>query len=114
MLRSVFVVLILLTGGVYALQSTLYAACLYLWIAYFRPESWAWSGVFATLNLSYIAGAWLVARVALSGAFRLTLGSGLLIVFLAHSLVSSAFGPQAEYSLSQWQEFAKTIVVSVI
>jgi len=114
MLRSVFVVLLLLTGGVYALQSTLYAACLYLWIAYFRPESWAWSGVFATLNLSYIAGAYLIVRVAMSGAFRLTFGSGLLLVFLAHSLLSSALGPHAAYSLSQWQVFAKTIVVSVI
>jgi probable O-glycosylation ligase (exosortase A-associated) len=114
MLRSVFIVLLLLAGGVYALQSTLYAACLYLWIAYFRPEAWAWSGVFRTLNLSYIAGAYLVVRVAFAGAFRLTFGSGLLLVFLAYSLISSALGPEAAYSLSQWQDFAKTIVVSVI
>ena len=33
----------LTVGWGFALQSPLYAACLYLWIAYFRPESWAWS-----------------------------------------------------------------------
>lgn len=114
MLRSIFIVLILAVGWGFALQGPLYAAGLYLWIAYFRPETWAWSSVFATLNLSYIAGAYLVIRVALSGAFRITFGGSLLIAFLLQSLVASALGPQAAYSMSQWEEFAKTIIVSVI
>jgi probable O-glycosylation ligase (exosortase A-associated) len=115
MLRTLFVSGLLLVGWGFALQSTLYAACLYLWIAYFRPESWAWNDLFTQLNLSYIAGAYLVLRVVLSGAaFRLTLRSSLLLVFLAHSLVSTALGPQSAFSFTQWQEFAKTIVVSVI
>ena len=80
----------------------------------FRRTPWAWSSVFATLNLSYIAGAYLVIRVALSGAFRITFGGSLLIAFLLQSLVASALGPQAAYSMSQWEEFAKTIIVSVI
>ena len=65
MLRTVFVVAVLAVGWGFALQSPLYAACLYLWIAYFRPESWAWSDVFASLNLSYIAGVYLVVRSVL-------------------------------------------------
>src|SRR5436190_19450557 len=102
----------MVVGWGFALQSALYAACVYLWIAYFRPESWAWSDIFSTLNLSYIAGAYLVVRVALSGAaFRLTARSGLLIVFLAHSLLASALGPDSAYSMSEWQDFTKTIVV---
>ena len=67
MLRTIFVVLAMTVGWAYALQSTLYAACLYLWIAYFRPESWAWSDIFTSLNLSYAAGAYLVVRTILSG-----------------------------------------------
>ena len=68
MLRTIVVFVALIAGWGFALQSALYAACLYLWIAYFRPESWAWSDLFSQLNLSYIAGAYLVLRVVLSGA----------------------------------------------
>ena len=60
MLRTLFVIGALTVGWTFALQSALYAACLYLWIAYFRPESWAWSDIFTALNLSYFAGAYLV------------------------------------------------------
>ena len=42
MLRTVFVFVALAIGWGFAFQSPLYAASLYLWIAYFRPESWAW------------------------------------------------------------------------
>lgn len=115
MLRTIFVVVVLTIGWGFALQTPLYALALYLWIAYFRPESWAWSDVFTHLNLSYVAGAYLVFRTLLSGAaFRWTARSVLLIVFLALSLLSSAVSPYATYSLSEWQEFAKTIVVSLI
>ena len=87
-------------GWFFAFQSPLYAAALYLWIAYFRPESWAWSDVFATLNLSYIAGVFLVVRTMMSPVrFRLDLRNGLLIAFLAHSLLCSLLAPNVDYSL---------------
>src|SRR5690348_2740357 len=90
-LRTVFIAIVLTIGWAFALQSPIYAAGLYLWIAYFRPESWAWSDLFVHLNLSYIAGAYLVIRTLASGAaFRLNARSVLLIVFLAHSLLSTA------------------------
>jgi putative inorganic carbon (HCO3(-)) transporter len=114
-LRSLFVVLVLLTGAGYALQSPLYAACLYLWIAYFRPESWAWNGVFATLNLSFIAGIFLLIRTMMSPVrFRLDLRNGLLLAFLAFSLLCSVLAPHSDYSLGYLQEFAKTIIVSYL
>jgi putative inorganic carbon (hco3(-)) transporter len=114
-LRTIFVAGLLTIGWGFALQSALYAAALYLWIAYFRPESWAWSDLFMQLNLSYIAGAYLVVRtIAAGAASRLNARSLLLIVFLAHSLLSTALGPDPAYSFTHWQEFAKTIVVSVI
>lgn len=115
MFRTIFVVIALTVGWGFALQSPLYAAALYLWIAYFRPESWAWSDLFTTLNLSYIAGAYLVLRAAMSGAaFRLNARSILLLVFLAHSLLSASIGLHPASSFGYWQEFAKTIVVSII
>jgi len=102
-------------GWGFALQSALYAACFYLWIAYFRPESWAWSDVFTTLNLSYIAGAYLVLRTILSGAkFRFDLRTVLLLLFLAHSFISAWLGLDRQHSLGYWQGFAKVIVVSIL
>jgi probable O-glycosylation ligase (exosortase A-associated) len=86
-----------------------------LWIAYFRPESWAWSAVFTTLNLSYIAGAYLVIRAILSGvAFRFDARTMLLLLFLGHAFVSAWLSPNQEYSIGYWQEFAKVIVVSIV
>jgi putative inorganic carbon (hco3(-)) transporter len=114
-LRTIFVIAVLGIGWGFALQSPLYAACLYLWIAYFRPESWAWSDIFATLNLSYIAGLYLVIRTFLSSIRpQLDWRSALLLMFLAQSLLSAAVGLNPAYSFGYWQEFAKMIVVSVL
>jgi probable O-glycosylation ligase (exosortase A-associated) len=114
-LRTLFVVLAMTVGWAYALQSTLYAACLYLWIAYFRPESWAWSDIFTSLNLSYAAGAYLVIRTVLSGTkFTIDWRSGLLILFLLQSLIATVYGLNPSYSFGFWQDFAKTIVVSYL
>jgi len=113
--RTIFVFIALITGWAFALQSALYAACLYLWIAYFRPESWAWSDIFTSLNLSYIAGAYLVIRTLLSGTrLKLDWRSGLLLLFLGQSLLATALGVDPAYSFGQWQDFAKMIVVSIL
>jgi len=113
--RTIFVVAALAVGWGFALQSPLYAACLYLWIAYFRPESWAWSDIFSTLNLSYAAGVFLIIRTFLSGIRpRLDWRSGLLVLFLGQALLSAALGVNPAYSFGQWQEFAKMIVVSIL
>ena len=115
MIRTILVFVGLAVGWGFALQSALYAACLYLWIAYFRPESWAWSDIFSTLNLSYFAGAYLVIRTLMSGTrIRLDWRSGLLLLFLAQALLSTAFGVNPSYSFGYWQDFAKMIFVSIL
>ena len=115
MIRTIIVIVALTVGWGFAIQGPLYAACLYLWIAYFRPEAWAWSTLFTTLNLSYIAGAYLVIRTIISGIpLRLDMRTTLLLLFLGHSFVSAWLGLNSEYSLGYWQEFAKVIVVSVL
>jgi probable O-glycosylation ligase (exosortase A-associated) len=109
------VAVVLTVGWAYALQSTVYAACLYLWIAYFRPESWAWSDIFASLNLSYIAGAYLVVRALMSGlSLRLDVRGTLILLFLIHSLLSTSLGITPNYSFGYWMDFAKVIVVSLL
>jgi probable O-glycosylation ligase (exosortase A-associated) len=115
MLRTVFVVIALTVGWGFALQSTLYALGLYLWIAYFRPEAWAWSDIFSTLNLSYIAGAYLVVRAIFSGqSMRLSMRSALLFAFLGWSLLSTSQALHYDYSMPYWQEFAKAVLVSYL
>lgn len=115
MLRTLFVVAVLTVGWTMALQGPLYAACLYLWIAYFRPESWAWSDLFATLNLSYFAGAFLVIRTLFSKTpIRIDLRSALLLLFLLQALIATSFGVDSAHSFSYWWDFAKVIIVSVL
>lgn len=115
MLRTIFVIAALTIGWSFALQSALYAACLYLWIAYFRPESWAWSDIFVTLNLSYFAGAYLVLRVVMSGtALRITGRSALLFLYLGWALLSTTQGLNVDYSFGYWWEFAKAVIVTYL
>ena len=115
MIRTLVVIVALVAGWSFAVQSPLYAAGFYLWIAYFRPESWAWSDVFTTLNLSYFAGAFLLIRTAFSPTkFRLDYRNVLMFLFLAQGLLSTLLGPHSAYSMASWQEFAKTIIVSYL
>ncbi len=115
MIRTLVVIVALVAGWSFAVQSPLYAAGFYLWIAYFRPESWAWSDVFTTLNLSYFAGAFLLIRTAFSPTkFRLDYRNVLMFLFLAQGLLSTLLGPNSAYSMASWQEFAKTIIVSYL
>jgi putative inorganic carbon (HCO3(-)) transporter len=114
-LRTLIVTIGLVVGWSFALQSALYAACLYLWIAYFRPESWAWSDIFSTLNLSYIAGIYLVVRIIASGTpLRVNFRNGLVILFLVQASVSTAMGVDPSYSYPYWQLFAKTLIVTFL
>ena len=82
MIRTVVVIIALVIGWSFAIQSPLFAAAFYLWIAYFRPESWAWSDVFTTLNLSYFAGAFLLK--GLGAVLHVLLAIVCIAVWLRH------------------------------
>lgn len=112
MLRTIFVAIALTIGWGFALQGPLYAAGLYLWIAYFRPESWAWSDIFVSLNLSYFAGAYLIIRTIMAGVpIRVDARSALLFIYLGWALLSTFMGLHFDYSFGYWQEFAKAVIV---
>jgi len=114
-IRTLLVTIGFVIGWSYAFQSALYAACLYLWIAYFRPESWAWSGIFASLNLSFLAGVFLLIRTFTSSIrFRLDFRNSLLLLFLAHSIISALLSGDVAYTFGYLQEFAKIIIVSYL
>lgn len=66
MLRTIFVVLILVPGLVMAVLHPFWALLLYLWYGFFRPDEWAW-GAFTPLRLSLVIGVLLVGSSLLRG-----------------------------------------------
>jgi probable O-glycosylation ligase (exosortase A-associated) len=114
-LRTVFVIFLLTAGWLFAFQSTIYALCLYLWIAYFRPDAWAWNSVFRTLDLSYIAGIYLLIRAAMSPSrFKLDFRATILFLFLLHALACALFSVDRAYSLTAWEDFAKSAIIAYL
>jgi len=114
MLRILFVAGLLAVGFRYSLKAPVYALIFYLFIAYFRPDYWVWSSIFASMNLSFIVGLWVVGYVAIERP-NLAVGKWplVLVVFLLHALVS-ALASTVDYSFVFWQEFAKTILIGYL
>ncbi len=114
-LRTLFV--LLLAGGFlfYAVRSPFYTLLFYLWVSYFRPETWAWSPVIQSLNLQLLVGVWLVLYTVVS-AQRLRFGIGplLLLVLLAHGALSTTQSLAFEYAWRYWQEFAKALLIGYL
>lgn len=116
MLRTIFVLGLVAFGAKYAIQGAFGALLLYLWIAYFRPDAWVWQVEFIrTLNLSLVAGVFLVIRSLFSpDRFRFDLRSLLLLVFLTLSLLSTWVSTQSAYAWEFWIDFVKTVVVTYL
>jgi putative inorganic carbon (HCO3(-)) transporter len=96
LLRSLFVLSILLPGMVAALTNRFAALLLYLWFALFRPQDWLWMDI-TRFRLSMVLGALLIGPALLTGILPnvthpLSVGG---LLFLACSLVSQmgAFSP---------------------
>jgi putative inorganic carbon (hco3(-)) transporter len=68
MLRTLFVLAILVPGIVLSLRSRYVALLMYLWFALFRPQDWLWIDV-TSLRLSLLLGLILLVPAMLSGRF---------------------------------------------
>jgi probable O-glycosylation ligase (exosortase A-associated) len=113
--RILFVVLVVATGALMALVSPLYALMLYLWIAYFRPDSWVWHKSLVHYDLSFYSGVLLLARTVLSPVrFRIDLRSLLLLAFLAHAGVSTLLAVNQDYSWAYYQDFIKAAIITYL
>jgi putative inorganic carbon (HCO3(-)) transporter len=115
MLRTIFVLAIVILGTRVALQNAFGGLLLYLWVAYFRPEHWVYVDFIATLNLSFIAGTYLVFRSIFSGAdFRIDLRRGLLLVFGLQTVMSTAMSDYVMLSSAPFQDFMKVLVITFL
>src|SRR5258708_3902442 len=115
MLRTLFVLAIVGFGVVQSFRGPFHALLFYLWIAYFRPESWLWFDFLSSLNLSLIVGVAVLGSTLLSGRrLRLGYGPALMLLFVAQSLLSTVMSPAFGYSWPFWQDFAKSVVISLL
>lgn len=113
MLRTLFVLIIIAVGIRYSFRGAFYALLFYLWIAYFRPETWLWFDFVSSLNLSFLVGALVVVTTLSSKErFRLDFGSALLFLFLAQGLLATLHSPVSDQIWHYWVDFARVIVIS--
>jgi probable O-glycosylation ligase (exosortase A-associated) len=115
MLRTLFVLGIALYGGAYALRAPFYTLLLYLWIAYFRPETWVWGGFVQTLPLSLYTGILLVFySIAAGPGFVVTPRIALLLAVLVQSLASALLSDYSTWAFLYWRDFAKTLIITYL
>lgn len=115
MLRILFVAALLAIGARYSFKAPFYTLLFYLFIAYFRPETWIWSDILVSANISYIVGIWVVGY-ALIARPKLTVGFWplVLVLFLVHALISALESDVSRFAFAFWQEFAKTIIIGYL
>jgi len=115
MLRLIFVFLIVVFGACASLFSPFYALLFYLWNAYFRPDDWTYGGLVASLNLSFIIGAYLVLATTVSmPRVRVNLRVLLLALFFVQTVLSTWNSEYYYWSLSAWVDFSKVLIVCYI
>lgn len=115
LLRSLFVLAILVPGIAAALFNRVAALLVYLWFALFRPQDWLWIDV-TSLRLSLLLGVLLLVPSLFTGilpnvSHPLSVGS---ILFLACSLISqmSAIAPSIGWP---WIDFmVRLLLVSLL
>jgi probable O-glycosylation ligase (exosortase A-associated) len=115
MLRTLFVIAIIVVGIRYSFKGPFYALLFYLWIAYFRPESWLWIDFVSLINLSLVVGVFVLLSTVLS---RQKLRGGpattLMLLFLGQSLLATLASPEIAYSWPLWLNFAKSTIISCL
>jgi probable O-glycosylation ligase (exosortase A-associated) len=115
MLRTIFVLGLIIIGTYYSLQGPFYALLFYLWNAYFRPEDWIWLDFLQGAKLSFIIGAYLVLLILTSRRKFILNGRIFFIaLFLAQTLLSTLLSLHYEYSWPYWKEFAKLNIIAYV
>jgi probable O-glycosylation ligase (exosortase A-associated) len=112
MLRAIFVGAIVLLGIRYSFKGPFYILLFYLWLAYFRPDTWLHWDWITPIWLSFTVGFTLVVTTLLSGQrLRFGLGPLLLLAYLLVAIVSSFMSPAPAISWRECWEMARIITV---
>lgn len=112
MLRSIFVLVLIVIGLSYALQAPFYALLVYLAYGYFRPEEWLWTNIIPP-NFSFALGAYVVLATLFSGQrFIINKRIVLLGVLVVHSCLSILFSDYFSYGWLAWTNFFRSILIT--
>jgi len=115
MLRTIFVISLIIIGLVASFYSSFNALLFYLWIAYFRPESWVWGSYSVLYNLSFFTAIFLLLSTLLTGVkLRFNFFTSMLSLILLHSFLSALMSDYSSVSFSYWIDFFKVIVISYL
>src|SRR6476659_8459848 len=112
MLRSVFILAILVPGLLASIRSRYAALVMYLWFALFRPQDWLWIDI-TSLRLSLVLGVLLLLPGLVSGIVpNLThpLSVGMIMFFLS-ALVSQAHAVNPEFGWV-WVDFLGRLLLA--
>jgi putative inorganic carbon (HCO3(-)) transporter len=115
MLRTIFVLTLIVVGAYYAVQGPFYALLFYIGNSYFRPEDWVWIELIRELKLSFLAGL-LVLLMTLLHRQRFVMNGrvALLFLFLGHTFFSLLLSEYFTYSWPYWKDFCKSIVITYL
>ena len=115
MIRTILVVILIIIGIVASFYGSFNALIFYLWMAYFRPESWMWNNWLAGYSLSFFVGIFLLISAFITGVkFRFTLFAGLLLLVAVQSFLSFSMSNYRDIIFSYWIEFIKIIIISYL
>jgi len=115
MLRDVLVLAVFVWGLYMSLRAPFYALMLYLWIAHFRPQSWAWAGWLHDIPMSLIA-AILVFGYTLLAHRRYTMNplQMFMILFCIMGAVSAYYSLAPDQSWRWYPDFLKVVAVTYV
>ena len=116
MLRSIFVLAIVAFGALNVVRGPFYSLLLYLWIAYFRPETWLWDpSLYLSLDLSWVTGIVLLASSVLGRVrWRFDTRTLLLVLFVLQDAVSTFTSAYFDFSYPYWQDFIRFAIVTYL
>jgi len=114
-MRTILVVVLIFIGIIASFYGSFNALMFYLWMAYFRPESWIWNNWLTSYNLSFFVGIFLLVSTFITNVkFRFTLFTGLLSLVAVHSFLSTSMSNYSNEIFPYWVEFIKIIGVSYL
>ncbi len=116
MLRGIFVLIIFVYGVGKSFRGPFYTLLLYLWIAYFRPETWMWDpSLYSALKLSFVTGVWLLVSTLFSDAkWRFDVRTLFLLLFVTQDAVSTFTSPYLTWAIRFWPDFIKCVTITYL
>ena len=113
MLRTIFVLIIIIAGSAFAAMGPFEGLLFYMWNAYFRPDYWTYGSFIMSLNLSLFIGIYVVVRTLMSGPdLKLGVGTMLIWLFFIQACIGTLTSTNPSLSRSALDVFARVIVIS--